>query len=69
LRYLKICPDCHRVSVEFDANEGRNKCLNVGCGWRYTKGLVYDDSALIPHLKLSDELVSSVPAIEENKNE
>jgi len=30
---LKLCPECHRLSVEFDPHQSVERCLNRQCGW------------------------------------
>lgn len=40
---LKLCPKCHRLSIEFDPHQNVERCLNRQCGWVNRDGL-----ALLP---------------------
>ena len=30
---LRICPECHHLTIEFDLHQGVERCLNKQCGW------------------------------------
>ncbi len=51
---LKLCPQCKRLSVEYDLYHHVEKCLNKECGWvnRNGKPLEVSNFAL-PSMKLS----------------
>jgi len=40
---LKLCPECHRFSVEFDPHQGVERCLNRECGWVNRQGKALTD--------------------------
>lgn len=55
---LQLCPQCKRLSIEYDPHHRIDKCLNKECGWvnrgRKPLGEVVDFS--LPSMKLSIEL-------------
>ncbi len=30
---LKVCPNCGRMTIEYDPHQGMERCLNRHCGW------------------------------------
>lgn len=40
---LQICPECHRLTIEFDPHQGLERCLNKGCGWVNRERCVLDE--------------------------
>ena len=55
---LKQCPQCRRLSVEFDYYHHAEKCLNKECGWVNRSGEPLPDVTLIPSVKLSVTLAN-----------
>ena len=35
---LKVCPECRRLSVEFDPHQSVERCLSRQCGWVNREG-------------------------------
>ena len=52
---LKLCPQCKRLSVEYDFYHQVEKCLNKECGWvnRENKALGEAIDFAPPSMKLS----------------
>ncbi len=55
---LKLCPQCKRLSVEYDFHHQAEKCLNKECGWvnRGSKLLEEQINFAPPRIKLSEIL-------------
>jgi len=46
---LKLCPQCKRLSVEYDFYHHVEKCLNKECGWvNREKNSLGEQTAFIP---------------------
>lgn len=52
---LKLCPQCKRLSVEYDLYHRMEKCLNKECGWvnRDNKPIGEASNFEPPKIKLS----------------
>jgi len=55
---LKLCPQCKRLSVEYDYYHHAEKCLNKDCGWvnRGEKPLGEATDFVFPSMKISAKL-------------
>ncbi len=55
---LQLCPQCKRLSVEYDLYHHTEKCLSKECGWvnRERKPLGELVDFTLPSMKLSIEL-------------
>ena len=50
---LKLCPQCERLSIEYDYYHHVEKCLNKECGWVNRENKPLEESASkVPPTKL-----------------